>query len=147
MATLPTHRIKILWAIINFFICSCCRKESLRWQAVGNPQCKGMWRRVGRLEACACPTAHSFLFIWHPFISAILPLTHIYSDMCIKRNLLVQTLAFKHVLSEIMFTFAFEFMLLPTDKGKENLIFVIVMFVIVMSLGIHSDFFFFFLKS
>lgn len=67
--------------------------------------------------------------------------------MCIKSNLLVQTLAFKHVLSEIMFTFAFEFMLLPTDKGKENLIFVIVMFVIVMSLGIHSDFFFFFLKS
>ncbi|XP_075893239.1 somatomedin-B and thrombospondin type-1 domain-containing protein [Nelusetta ayraudi] len=36
---------------------------SLRWQAVGNPRCKGMWRRVGRLEACSCPTAHSFLFI------------------------------------------------------------------------------------
>lgn len=67
---------QILWPVINFFICSCCRKESLRWQAVGNPQCKGMWRRVGRLEACSCPTAHSFLFIWHPFISAILPLTY-----------------------------------------------------------------------
>eukprot|EP00064_Thunnus_orientalis_P011656 superscaffoldBa00001703_g11687 len=39
------------------------RRQSLQWQAVGNPQCRGVWRRVGRLEACSCPTAHSFLFI------------------------------------------------------------------------------------
>ncbi|XP_053302142.1 somatomedin-B and thrombospondin type-1 domain-containing protein [Pleuronectes platessa] len=39
------------------------RRQSLQWQAVGNPRCKGVWRRVGRLEACSCPTAHSFLFI------------------------------------------------------------------------------------
>ncbi|XP_068450275.1 somatomedin-B and thrombospondin type-1 domain-containing protein [Clinocottus analis] len=39
------------------------RRQSLQWQAVGNPRCRGVWRRVGRLEACSCPTAHSFLFI------------------------------------------------------------------------------------
>ncbi|XP_029907464.1 somatomedin-B and thrombospondin type-1 domain-containing protein [Myripristis murdjan] len=39
------------------------RKQSLQWQAVGNPRCRGVWRRVGRLEACSCPTANSFLFI------------------------------------------------------------------------------------
>ncbi|KAM8867550.1 somatomedin-B and thrombospondin type-1 domain-containing protein [Synchiropus picturatus] len=39
------------------------RSQSLQWQAVGNPQCRGVWRRVGRQEACSCPTAHSFLFI------------------------------------------------------------------------------------
>uniref|UniRef100_A0A3Q3X4W1 SMB domain-containing protein n=1 Tax=Mola mola TaxID=94237 RepID=A0A3Q3X4W1_MOLML len=39
------------------------RRASLRWQAVGNPRCKGMWRREGRSEACSCPSAHSFLFI------------------------------------------------------------------------------------
>uniref|UniRef100_A0A8C3AB05 Si:dkey-7k24.5 n=1 Tax=Cyclopterus lumpus TaxID=8103 RepID=A0A8C3AB05_CYCLU len=38
-------------------------RQSLQWQAVGNPRCRGVWRRVGRLEACSCPTAHSFLFI------------------------------------------------------------------------------------
>ncbi|KAM9859358.1 somatomedin-B and thrombospondin type-1 domain-containing protein [Aulostomus maculatus] len=39
------------------------RRPALQWQAVGNPQCRGVWRRVGRLEACSCPTALSFLFI------------------------------------------------------------------------------------
>ncbi|KAM3877724.1 somatomedin-B and thrombospondin type-1 domain-containing protein [Diretmus argenteus] len=39
------------------------RRQSLQWQAVGNPRCRGVWKRVGRLEACSCPTAHSFLFI------------------------------------------------------------------------------------
>ncbi|XP_076013011.1 somatomedin-B and thrombospondin type-1 domain-containing protein [Genypterus blacodes] len=38
-------------------------RHPLQWQAVGNPRCRGAWRRVGRLEACSCPTAHSFLFI------------------------------------------------------------------------------------
>uniref|UniRef100_A0A8C7T6H7 Si:dkey-7k24.5 n=1 Tax=Oncorhynchus mykiss TaxID=8022 RepID=A0A8C7T6H7_ONCMY len=34
-----------------------------QWQAVGNPRCHGVWRRVGRLDSCSCPTVHSFLFI------------------------------------------------------------------------------------
>ncbi|KAM4587115.1 somatomedin-B and thrombospondin type-1 domain-containing protein [Odontesthes bonariensis] len=39
------------------------RRRSLQWQAVGNPRCRGVWRRVGRMEACSCPTSLSFLFI------------------------------------------------------------------------------------
>ncbi|KAM8914129.1 LOW QUALITY PROTEIN: somatomedin-B and thrombospondin type-1 domain-containing protein [Spinachia spinachia] len=39
------------------------RRQTLQWQAVGNPRCRGVWRRVVRLEACSCPAAHSFLFI------------------------------------------------------------------------------------
>ncbi|XP_071237172.1 somatomedin-B and thrombospondin type-1 domain-containing protein [Salvelinus alpinus] len=38
-------------------------RQSLQWQAVGNPRCRGVWRRVGRLDSCSCPTVHSFLFI------------------------------------------------------------------------------------
>uniref|UniRef100_A0A8C6UVV1 Si:dkey-7k24.5 n=1 Tax=Neogobius melanostomus TaxID=47308 RepID=A0A8C6UVV1_9GOBI len=38
-------------------------QPSLQWQAVGNPRCRGLWRRVERLDTCTCPTAHSFLFI------------------------------------------------------------------------------------
>ncbi|KAJ7999877.1 hypothetical protein DPEC_G00198960 [Dallia pectoralis] len=38
-------------------------KHSLQWQAVGNPRCRGVWKRVGRLDSCSCPTFHSFLFI------------------------------------------------------------------------------------
>ncbi|KAJ8257922.1 hypothetical protein GJAV_G00191180 [Gymnothorax javanicus] len=39
------------------------RKLSLHWQAVGNPKCRGGWRRVRRMDFCSCPTVHSFLFI------------------------------------------------------------------------------------
>ncbi|KAM9813896.1 somatomedin-B and thrombospondin type-1 domain-containing protein [Neosynchiropus ocellatus] len=39
------------------------RSRALQWRAVGNPRCRGVWRRVGRQEACSCPTALSFLFI------------------------------------------------------------------------------------
>ncbi|XP_041748255.1 somatomedin-B and thrombospondin type-1 domain-containing protein isoform X3 [Coregonus clupeaformis] len=38
-------------------------RQSLQWQAVGNPRCRGVWRRFGRLDSCSCPTVHSFLFI------------------------------------------------------------------------------------
>ncbi|XP_055726187.1 somatomedin-B and thrombospondin type-1 domain-containing protein-like [Salvelinus fontinalis] len=31
--------------------------------AVGNTRCCGVWRHVGRLDSCSCPTVHSFLFI------------------------------------------------------------------------------------
>ncbi|XP_056607252.1 somatomedin-B and thrombospondin type-1 domain-containing protein [Triplophysa dalaica] len=36
---------------------------SLQWQAVGNSQCRGVWRRIRRQNSCSCPTVHSFLFI------------------------------------------------------------------------------------
>ncbi|KAM6979781.1 somatomedin-B and thrombospondin type-1 domain-containing protein [Aplochiton taeniatus] len=39
------------------------RVHSLQWQAVGNPRCRGVWKRVGKLNSCSCPTVHSFLFI------------------------------------------------------------------------------------
>uniref|UniRef100_A0A8C7CWH4 Si:dkey-7k24.5 n=1 Tax=Oncorhynchus kisutch TaxID=8019 RepID=A0A8C7CWH4_ONCKI len=38
-------------------------RQSQQWQAVGNPRCRVVWRRVGRLDSCSCPTIHSFLFI------------------------------------------------------------------------------------
>ncbi|XP_051997621.1 somatomedin-B and thrombospondin type-1 domain-containing protein-like [Xyrauchen texanus] len=39
------------------------RSLSLQWQAVGNSQCRGVWRRVRRRDSCSCPTVHSFIFI------------------------------------------------------------------------------------
>ncbi|XP_062852690.1 somatomedin-B and thrombospondin type-1 domain-containing protein [Trichomycterus rosablanca] len=39
------------------------RSMSLQWQAMGNPQCRGLWRRIRRQHFCSCPTVHSFLFI------------------------------------------------------------------------------------
>ncbi|XP_029004878.1 somatomedin-B and thrombospondin type-1 domain-containing protein [Betta splendens] len=35
----------------------------LRWQAVGNPQCHGTWKRIQRSQRCNCPPQHSFIFI------------------------------------------------------------------------------------
>ncbi|XP_036377682.1 somatomedin-B and thrombospondin type-1 domain-containing protein [Megalops cyprinoides] len=39
------------------------RDALLQWQAVGNPRCRGTWKKVQRLERCSCPQVHSFLFI------------------------------------------------------------------------------------
>ncbi|NXG09164.1 SBSPO protein, partial [Sakesphorus luctuosus] len=39
------------------------QNQLLHWQAVGNPRCKGTWRRIGQLDTCSCPSVHSFLFI------------------------------------------------------------------------------------
>ncbi|NXF92277.1 SBSPO protein, partial [Eubucco bourcierii] len=39
------------------------RNQLLHWQAVGNPRCKGTWRRIRQLDTCSCPSVHSFLFI------------------------------------------------------------------------------------
>lgn len=39
------------------------RNRMLHFQAVGNPRCKGVWRRVRQLDTCSCPSVHSFLFI------------------------------------------------------------------------------------
>ncbi|NXR48108.1 SBSPO protein, partial [Hippolais icterina] len=37
--------------------------QLLHWQALGNPRCRGTWRRIRQLDSCSCPSAHSFLFI------------------------------------------------------------------------------------
>ncbi|XP_051832515.1 somatomedin-B and thrombospondin type-1 domain-containing protein-like isoform X2 [Antechinus flavipes] len=37
--------------------------QLLQWQAVGNPSCRGTWKRFQQLEACSCPAVHSFLFV------------------------------------------------------------------------------------
>ncbi|XP_043382980.1 somatomedin-B and thrombospondin type-1 domain-containing protein isoform X3 [Chelonia mydas] len=39
------------------------KNQLLHWQAMGNPQCRGTWRRVRQLDTCSCPSVHSFLFI------------------------------------------------------------------------------------
>ncbi|KAM4582576.1 uncharacterized protein V3H82_006586 [Fundulus diaphanus] len=36
-----------------------CRRPYLQRQAVGNPPCRGVWRRAGRLEASSCRTSSS----------------------------------------------------------------------------------------
>uniref|UniRef100_A0A3B4EU16 Somatomedin B and thrombospondin type 1 domain containing n=1 Tax=Pundamilia nyererei TaxID=303518 RepID=A0A3B4EU16_9CICH len=35
----------------------------LHWQAVGNPQCSGTWKKIQKTQRCACPPQHSFVFI------------------------------------------------------------------------------------
>ncbi|XP_044515559.1 somatomedin-B and thrombospondin type-1 domain-containing protein-like [Gracilinanus agilis] len=37
--------------------------QLLQWQAVGNPSCRGTWKRFQQLEACSCPAVHNFLFV------------------------------------------------------------------------------------
>nr|XP_009669456.1 PREDICTED: somatomedin-B and thrombospondin type-1 domain-containing protein-like [Struthio camelus australis] len=39
------------------------KNQLLHWQAVGNPQCRGTWKRIRQLDTCSCPSVHSFLFI------------------------------------------------------------------------------------
>ncbi|XP_072544567.1 somatomedin-B and thrombospondin type-1 domain-containing protein [Salminus brasiliensis] len=39
------------------------RGDILHWQAVGNPRCRGTWRKVQKLQLCSCPPVHSFIFI------------------------------------------------------------------------------------
>ncbi|XP_037549855.1 somatomedin-B and thrombospondin type-1 domain-containing protein [Nematolebias whitei] len=34
----------------------------LHWQAVGNPQCRGTWKKVQKTQTCTCPTQHRFVF-------------------------------------------------------------------------------------
>ncbi|XP_034025992.1 somatomedin-B and thrombospondin type-1 domain-containing protein [Thalassophryne amazonica] len=35
----------------------------LHWQAVGNPRCRGTWRKIPKTQRCNCPPQHSFTFI------------------------------------------------------------------------------------
>uniref|UniRef100_F7AU27 Somatomedin-B and thrombospondin type-1 domain-containing protein-like n=1 Tax=Monodelphis domestica TaxID=13616 RepID=F7AU27_MONDO len=37
--------------------------QLLQWQAVGNPSCRGTWKKFQQLEACSCPAVHNFLFV------------------------------------------------------------------------------------
>uniref|UniRef100_A0A8D2IRE7 SMB domain-containing protein n=1 Tax=Varanus komodoensis TaxID=61221 RepID=A0A8D2IRE7_VARKO len=39
------------------------KNQLLHWQAVGNPRCRGTWKKVQQLNSCSCPSVHSFLFI------------------------------------------------------------------------------------
>nr|XP_005992107.1 PREDICTED: somatomedin-B and thrombospondin type-1 domain-containing protein-like [Latimeria chalumnae] len=39
------------------------KNQLLEWQAVGNPQCRGSWKRIRQRDSCSCPTVHSFLFV------------------------------------------------------------------------------------
>ncbi|KAG8131739.1 hypothetical protein E2320_009642 [Naja naja] len=39
------------------------KNQLLHWQAVGNPRCRGTWKRVRQRDTCTCPSVHSFLFI------------------------------------------------------------------------------------
>ncbi|XP_069507375.1 somatomedin-B and thrombospondin type-1 domain-containing protein-like [Ambystoma mexicanum] len=39
------------------------RNQLLHWKAVGNPQCKGGWKRVRQRDNCSCATGDSLLFI------------------------------------------------------------------------------------
>ncbi|KFM03098.1 Somatomedin-B and thrombospondin type-1 domain-containing protein, partial [Aptenodytes forsteri] len=34
----------------------------LHWEAVGNSQCQGTWKKIRQLENCSCPLVHSFIF-------------------------------------------------------------------------------------
>ncbi|XP_042317478.1 somatomedin-B and thrombospondin type-1 domain-containing protein isoform X1 [Sceloporus undulatus] len=38
------------------------RNKVLHWQAVGNPSCRGTWKKVQQVEECSCPLVHSFIF-------------------------------------------------------------------------------------
>ncbi|XP_060678754.1 somatomedin-B and thrombospondin type-1 domain-containing protein isoform X3 [Hemiscyllium ocellatum] len=38
------------------------RTHVFQWQAVGNPQCRGTWRKVREVAECSCPIVHSFIF-------------------------------------------------------------------------------------
>ncbi|KAG8441935.1 hypothetical protein GDO86_010932 [Hymenochirus boettgeri] len=38
------------------------RAKLLHWEAVGNPQCRGTWKKVKEGEKCSCPSVHSFIF-------------------------------------------------------------------------------------
>ncbi|XP_041045026.1 somatomedin-B and thrombospondin type-1 domain-containing protein isoform X1 [Carcharodon carcharias] len=33
-----------------------------QWQAVGNSQCRGTWKKVREVAQCSCPIVHSFIF-------------------------------------------------------------------------------------
>ena len=57
--------------------CDCCREAVLHWQAVGNHQCSGTWKKIQKTQQCNCPPQHSFVFIWSkPSSTALWPGGH-----------------------------------------------------------------------
>ncbi|XP_010574227.1 PREDICTED: somatomedin-B and thrombospondin type-1 domain-containing protein [Haliaeetus leucocephalus] len=38
------------------------RSKILHWEAVGNSQCQGTWKKIRQLKHCSCPLVHSFIF-------------------------------------------------------------------------------------
>ncbi|KAF2981978.1 hypothetical protein EK904_011932 [Melospiza melodia maxima] len=34
----------------------------LHWEAIGNSQCQGTWKKIRQLDHCSCPLVHSFIF-------------------------------------------------------------------------------------
>ncbi|XP_014331730.2 somatomedin-B and thrombospondin type-1 domain-containing protein [Xiphophorus maculatus] len=38
------------------------KEAVLQWQAVGNPHCRGTWKKVQKTPQCTCPTQHIFIF-------------------------------------------------------------------------------------
>ncbi|XP_056267169.1 somatomedin-B and thrombospondin type-1 domain-containing protein, partial [Pseudoliparis swirei] len=39
------------------------KEALLHWQAVGNHQCSGTWKKIQKSQRCNCPPQHSFVFI------------------------------------------------------------------------------------
>ncbi|XP_068613557.1 somatomedin-B and thrombospondin type-1 domain-containing protein-like [Brachionichthys hirsutus] len=39
------------------------KEAVLHWQAVGNSQCSGTWKKMQKTQQCNCPPQHSFVFI------------------------------------------------------------------------------------
>uniref|UniRef100_A0A3P9I799 Somatomedin B and thrombospondin type 1 domain containing n=1 Tax=Oryzias latipes TaxID=8090 RepID=A0A3P9I799_ORYLA len=39
------------------------KQAVLHWQAAGNPQCYGTWRKIQKMQQCDCPPQHTFVFI------------------------------------------------------------------------------------
>uniref|UniRef100_A0A8C9Z5H5 Somatomedin B and thrombospondin type 1 domain containing n=1 Tax=Sander lucioperca TaxID=283035 RepID=A0A8C9Z5H5_SANLU len=39
------------------------KEDLLHWQAVGNHQCRGTWKKIQKTQQCNCPPQHSFVFI------------------------------------------------------------------------------------
>ncbi|CAG5895900.1 unnamed protein product [Menidia menidia] len=77
------HTLWMRYITEGFKVCVACEPPALRnnsgscqgdgqesdkdavlgWQAVGNPQCSGTWKKVQKTQRCTCPPQHSFIFI------------------------------------------------------------------------------------
>uniref|UniRef100_A0A3Q0QNY9 Somatomedin B and thrombospondin type 1 domain containing n=1 Tax=Amphilophus citrinellus TaxID=61819 RepID=A0A3Q0QNY9_AMPCI len=71
------HTLWMRYITEGFRVCVACEPPAMRnntsscqgdaavlhWQAVGNPQCSGTWRKIQKTQQCTCPPQHSFVFI------------------------------------------------------------------------------------
>lgn len=51
------------FSLFYLFVDCGCREAVLHWEAVGNPRCRGTWKKIQKTGACDCPPQHSFVFI------------------------------------------------------------------------------------